>query len=644
MTPKYRLVINDITGRHEFYVGAGLTLMDAVIKQGYKVDSVCGGNKTCGKCRAILKGGQSPTETMTDPQTSGWGLSPTNIPGPTPEELALLRKHNAPADERLMCFIPMDRDMEITLPHQSAQAQIMIAGLKTENTERDPWVKKARIEVDPSTLTDQRGFAEALMAAVPGTTGISLNALIKTAALLTGKSQTLEVVTLDQEIVDVNTPVQTLTEESQLNHPPGSDPTGHTAGHPTGHPTGQPISRPVGPFGAAIDIGTTTLAAYLYDYGTDEITATASALNPQAVRGKDVMTRLHYAASNKDGATELSRRLIAELNTMLHSLASQAGIDRADLLHVVTTGNTTMQQLLLGVNCGLMGISPFLPMVTHTLTTPAAHLGLSIHPDGRLTVLPSKAAFVGADTLSAVYAAGLHQQPEDKVQLLIDIGTNGEIVLSGRGRMLCCATAAGPAFEGGSISCGMGGVSGAIDKVDFSWPCGYTTIGGVAPKGLCGSGLIDFCAELLREGKLSRPGRLLERDENDRYFLDEAAGIFLSQKDVRELQLAKGAIHAAVEILMGMLGIGPEEIDQVDLAGGFGSFLNLESAEEIKLLPKGLMSRARVVGNAAGMGAVAALRSKEALKAIEAIKEKMEYVELSGLGDFQQAFIMKLGF
>lgn len=637
MTSKHRLVVNDITGRHEFYIdvknaGQTLTLMDAVIEQGYKVDSACGGNKTCGKCRAKINWGQSPTENSNETTTLNGGLSPTNLPEPSPEELSLLRKQNAPADERLMCFIPMDRDMEITLPHQSAKAQIMVTGLQTETTERDPWVTETVVEVDPSTLKDQKGFVEALMAAVPGTTDISLNALVKVSTLLTGKPQTLEVVTLDREIVDVNTPVQTLSEGAQLQHPAGSDPTGY------------PAQNLTGPFGVAIDIGTTTLAAYLYDYATDELVATASVLNPQSVRGKDVMTRIHYAASNKDGAAELSRRIVNALSAMLHSLSHQAGIDQARIFHVVTTGNTTMQQLLLGVNCGLMGISPFMPMVTKTLTPPAAHLGLDLHPDARLTVLPSKAAFLGADTLSAVYAAGLHLQPEEKVQLLIDIGTNGEIVLSGKGRLLCCATAAGPAFEGGSISCGMGGVSGAIDKVDFSWPHRYTTIGGVAPKGLCGSGLIDFCAELLREGKLSRPGRLLERDENDRFFLDEAAEIFLSQKDVRELQLAKGAIHAAVEILMGLLGIGPEEIDQVYLAGGFGSFLNLESAEEIKLLPKGLMSRASVIGNAAGMGAVAALRSKGVLKEIEAIKEKMEYVELSGSGDFQQAFIMKLGF
>ena len=515
--------------------------------------------------------------------------------------------------------------------------QAAAARLKSEadanGAKRDPWVTQTLVEVDPAQLTDQRGFAEALMSAVPGATDIALSALVKAASLLTGQAQTLEVITLAHQIVDVRLPAQAPSDERQ---------TVRTEEDPF-----RWVSVPnqkTGPFGVAFDIGTTTLAAYLYSEATDEIIATTSALNPQAVRGKDVMTRIHYAATHDTGAAELSHRLIAELNTLLHDLALKAGIDRSQILHIVTTGNTTMQQLLLGVNCGLMGISPFLPMVTHTLTPPAAQLGFKIHPEGRLTVLPSRSAFVGADTLSAVYAAGLHQQLEDKLQLLIDIGTNGEIVLAGKGRMLCCATAAGPAFEGGAISCGMGGVSGAIDKVNFAWPHQYTTIGGTAAKGLCGSGLIDLCAELLRHGKLTRPGRLQELDENDRYFLDVGTGIFLSQKDVREIQLAKGAIHAVVEILMGRLGVTAEEIDRVYLAGGFGSFLNLESAEEIKLLPQGLMSRAKAIGNAAGMGAVAALRSRQALEDMEAIKEKMEYVELSGSGDFQQAFIMKLGF
>jgi len=587
---QHRLVVHDLSGSHEFVVNGGQNLMRAVLDQGYKIDSACGGNKTCGKCRAKIVKGSSPE--------------------PTSEEEALRQSQNLDPEERILCFIDVDRDLEITLTHQHLKPQIMVEGFQAESGETEPWVVETIFEVVPAELKDQSGLLKEVMTLVPGADSISLNALTKAGALVSDNKQQLVATTMDKKIVEIR------SSES-------------------------PVRKTCG---VAIDIGTTTLAAYLLHYASDEIIATESALNPQFVRGKDVMTRIHYVSTNVSGARELSALLVQEINRLLSGLAHKAGIDTTDILHVVATGNTTMLHLLLGVNCALMGVSPFVPVFTEPLTLPAVELGLNLHVDGLLTVLPSKAAFVGADLLSAAFAAGVHRQTKDQVQLLIDIGTNGEIVLAGKGRMLCCATAAGPAFEGGSISCGMGGVDGAIDKVNFSWPHRFTTLGGSAAKGICGSGLIDLCAELLRYGKLSQQGRLLERDENDRFFLDKDSGVFISQKDIREVQLAKGAICAAVEILMGRLGVGPEDIDQVLLAGGFGSFLNLESAEEIKLLPAGLMVKAQIIGNAAGMGAVAALRSKGVLREINEIKARMEYVELSGSAEFQTAFIMKLGF
>lgn len=587
---QHRLIVHDLSGSHEFYVKDGQNLLSAVLDLGYKIDGACGGNKTCGKCRAKIEAGACSE--------------------PSPEEAALRQRQNLDPEERLLCFIDVDRELEITLTHQHLKPQIMVEGFQAETGKIDPWVRETVFEVTPTELKDQSGLYKEMLTSVPEADSISLNALTKAAALLSGKDEKLVATTLDQKIVDIRSMASTGSKAC----------------------------------GVAIDLGTTTLAAYLHHYESDEIIATESALNPQFVRGKDVMSRIHYVSMNESGAKALSALIVKEINIMIDGLARKAGIETTDILHVVATGNTTMLHLLLGVNCALMGVSPFIPVFTESLTLPATGLGVNMHADGQLTVLPSKAAFVGADLLSAAFAAGVHRQTGDKVRLLIDIGTNGEIVLAGKGRMLCCATAAGPAFEGGSISCGMGGVDGAIDKVNFSWPHRFTTLGGAAVKGICGSGLIDLCAELLRHEKLSRQGRLLERDQNDRFFLDEAAGVFISQKDIREIQLAKGAIHAAVEILMGQLGVGPEEIDQVLLAGGFGSFLNLESAEEIKLLPAGLMAKAQIIGNAAGMGAVAALRSKGVLREMNEIKARMDYVELSGSAAFQNAFIMKLGF
>jgi uncharacterized 2Fe-2S/4Fe-4S cluster protein (DUF4445 family) len=584
----HRLIVNDISGRHEFYIEGGQSLLNAVIEKGYNVDNACGGNGTCGKCRVRVD--------------ESLGLEPGEA------EKTLLNQQNLAAEERLMCFITLDRDMEINLSHQTLKPQIMVEGTLPEGDQQDPWVEETIFEFDPTRLKDQRGFLDSLLSSVEGADGMSVKALTNASKLLSGKAKTLMVTIFNREIIEIR---ETET---------------------TGGAT----------YGVAVDIGTTTLAAYLYHHVTGNIVATVSALNPQSIRGKDVMTRIHYVATNETGARELSVLLNNEINNMIGGLTQKSGIDRDNIVHVVATGNTTMLHLMLGIDCGLMGISPFMPMFTSSLTLPAADLELKIHQEGKLTVLPSKAAFIGADTIAAIYSAGICSN--NKVQLLIDIGTNGEIVLAGKDRILCCATAAGPAFEGGAISYGMGGVDGAIDQVNFSWSYKFTTLGGVAPKGICGSGLIDLCAELLRHDKLTSSGRLLERDEKDRFLLDEVSGISISQKDIREIQLAKGAIHAAVQILMTLLDIGPNEIDQVYLAGGFGSYLDLNNAEEIKLIPEGLISKAKVIGNAAGMGAVATLRSKRTLSEMIKIKERMEYIELSGSAEFQQVFIAKLSF
>jgi len=357
---------------------------------------------------------------------------------------------------------------------------------------------------------------------------------------------------------------------------------------------------------------------------------------------------------------ELQKIIIKCINEMIDCFTKNNGISCKDIYEAVFVGNTTMLHFLLGLPAKNIASSPFIPVTTAMHIIKPDDLGLGMNSGGRAVVFPSVAAYIGADTVSAVLTSGIHEK--DEITLLIDLGTNGEIVLGCKNWLLSCSAAAGPAFEGANIQYGVAGVRGAIDKVELDGDIKYSTIGGGKAIGICGSGLVDAVSVMISSGIIDETGRFLEKEEQKNLspklrnrivytegsvsFLIAAADgdrsdtdIFITQKDIRELQSAKAAIAAGVKVLVKNAGISVNDIDRVFLAGGFGSFINIESAIKIGLIPEGLKGKVQSIGNAAGAGAVEGLLSSDALIKASEIKNRIKYVELSASKDFMDEYI-----
>lgn len=406
---------------------------------------------------------------------------------------------------------------------------------------------------------------------------------------------------------------------------------------------------------AAFDIGTTTVAGYLLDGRTGEQLATASALNVQTEYGADVIMRANYSLEH--GAEELSACIRVLLKKLIRTLCKEAGKEPEDIYQVSVVGNTCMHHLFLGIVPDSLVHAPYNPAISHGLTFPAEKFRLGIHPGGQLIALPVIAGFVGADTVACLLAVNLEE--EKKMTLMIDIGTNGEIVLGNSKRRIACSTAAGPAFEGAKIACGMRGAEGAIEHAHLEegrLVC--KVIGGGKPTGICGSGLIDIIAGLLEAGVIDETGRLMEGprvvqiDDNTKtaYLLagpsesSNGKPVYLSQKDIREVQLAKGAIAAGIALLAEQMGITLEQIEQVYIAGAFGNYMDPAGACRIGMLPGILKDRIIPVGNAAGEGAKLALLNNEELERAERLARHTEFLELAALPEFQDEFVDQLEF
>ena len=399
---------------------------------------------------------------------------------------------------------------------------------------------------------------------------------------------------------------------------------------------------------AAFDIGTTTIAGYLLDSEDGRMLAVESRMNPQAQYGADVIMRANYALEH--GTDVLSRCIREVVNEMLGVLAGYAGISREDIFQVCIVGNTCMHHLFLGISPASLVHAPYTPAVSERLVLNAGDYGLDVQRKAELIMLPDIAGYVGADTCGCLLA--LRQDLKDEISLMIDIGTNGEMVLGNRDRLVTCSTAAGPAFEGAKIECGMRGAAGAVDHVKYEngkW--NYTTVGNQPAVGLCGSGLIDLVAGLLDAGMLDENGALSSGQEKQGVFMlvppEQAGnerGVYLTQKDIGEVQLAKAAIAAGIQMLMKRLGITEEEICSVYIAGAFGNYMDPVSAGKIGLLPAALVKKVEPVGNAAGEGAKIALVNEREMLEMDELVGKIDFVELAASGDFQDYFIDELGF
>ncbi len=418
--------------------------------------------------------------------------------------------------------------------------------------------------------------------------------------------------------------------------------------------------------GFAVDIGTTTVGAYMADLDTGAILAEAYGLNPQSRFGADVISRIDFASRSEGAARCLQDCITSCLNQIFQSSLVQTGISADMVETAVIAANTTMLHLLTGAPCGGLGQAPYTPHFINMVRQPGKKLGFAAIPEADMILLPSISAFVGADIVAGILAEGLYKA--SRRVLFIDMGTNGELILADRGKLYAASTACGPAFEGANISCGIGGVPGAICKIQIDQALRYETIGGKAPIGICGSGLIDLIAELLRRGIIDETGRLLPPDEAEpdalsaaallrRLHIDEKTGkvyftvaeeapdrAYLASGDVRMFQNAKAAVLAGVQVMVKAAGLEPEEVDEVVLAGGFGSHINVANTVKSGILPAAFRDRCRFAGNTALQGALLALLDPALLHAAAESAQRAQLIELTADEAFSDFYIESMLF
>lgn len=590
----------------------GATISDIATAGGIHIEGPCGGRGTCGKCRVIAQGELSQL---------------------SPNEREHLSSEEIEAGVRLACQTKLLSNATVQIPRTTRllAQKILDHGVHPE-IPLDPDVRKIALKLDKPSLEDQRTDFERIKNALPGDGGIQgeLDLLRDLPGRIRAHDFQVTAVIADGELIAVE----------------GGDTSTQT-------------------YGMAFDIGTTTVVGYLLHLTTGEELSVSARMNPQVIYGDDVISRIGFAAEHKDGLTKLHRKITNAVEEMALELCERTGVDPHRVYEMTLAGNTCMHHLFLGLDPKNIASIPFIPVVSESLSLHAKELNLNLHPRSKIHMLPNIAGYVGADIVADILSSRLYTR--DQPTLLVDIGTNGEIVLSAGGKMMACSAAAGPAFEGARICCGMRGADGAIDQVVFDEDVSYTTIEGMAPRGICGSGLLDVIAEMLRTGIIDPMGRILSPEdqptlpeplrsriapgEQGSEFLlvraeETASGrpIRITQKDVRELQLAKSAIRTGIEILKEKMDVKDEELSDILLAGAFGNYLRKESALAVGLLPPVPVEKITPIGNAAGEGAKMVLLSREESRQAQKLARDVDYVELSAEPTFMDGFAMNMLF
>ncbi len=418
-------------------------------------------------------------------------------------------------------------------------------------------------------------------------------------------------------------------------------------------------------YGMAFDIGTTTVVGYLVDLWTGTVAATVSGLNPQAAFGGDLMSRIAFAQESPSNARQLHTRIIQLLNGQIDEACERAGIGRERIYKVVIVGNTVMHHLFLGIDPTYVGQAPYAPSVRRSVRIAAQEVGLRLIPPTPVFLLPIVAGFVGADALGMVLSTRIYESREARIA--VDIGTNGEMVIGSHAGLIACSAPAGPALEGSQLQCGMRAARGAMDQVRIDREVSYHVIGGGPPLGVCGSGILDAIAGLLDAGILDASGRLhpdppaaapdaLRRrvtalpDGLPAFVLERgietATGkdIVLTQADIRQVQLAKGAIRSGITMLQRLTDTPDDRLAELMLAGGFGNYLNIQSAIRMGLIPRLPADRVSYVGNAAGLGAQMALISETERRRADDLAGQIRHVSLATHPEFQDVFIEAVQF
>ncbi len=603
-----------LPGKKKAQFEAGTNFRDAALEIGIVIESSCAGIGTCAKCKVNIKEGVSP---------------------PTAVEKQLLTPKELAKGVRLSCQALVTGESVCTVPPESQLFgdQIVTEGRKGRFEFR-PDATKLFINVPKAELGQKYFDFEQVLAHLHKETGVRPRARFhitrEIADLLRDNDHAVTAV-LDQDLL--------LTLE------PG-DTTGSF-------------------YGVAVDIGTTSIAAKLLDLNSAETLAIASAVNPQKSYGADVVARINYTVEHKGGLELLHRLVIKQINELITKLCAEAGIDHRAIYKITVAGNTVMQHIFLNITPRNIAYKPYTPVFQGPATLAATNLGIEIHEHGVIYVIPNLACFVGSDITSLLTV--LDMEESEDVQLVVDIGTNGEMVLGSKQKLLCSSSPAGPAWEGAYIDWGMRAARGAIERAEIvTGDLQYRTIGGAPPIGICGSGLMDLVCEFARARIIDRSGRILHPDEMDGTVsaalrsrirtlksgandiavaeIDADKSIMLTQKDIREVQLAKSAIAAGIKILMKELKVTPSEISSVYIAGAFGNHVRGQDAIDVGLIPRVPTERIQFIGNAALAGAEAILLSRDARKKAELLADFVDYVEVSDRTDFQDLFVGSMHF
>ncbi len=593
----------------EVEVTPPISVMMAAAEAGIALEHPCGGLGVCGKC--IVKIRDHIEHSQADLNL----LSPEEI-----EDHCYLS---------CQTLIDQDAVIECKAGRKTEAGMVMIDGVNAP-IELEPRVKRIRVKLTPPTLRDQKSDASRLLhecrRAGEEVNRINFGLLPDLPHLLRDNRWHVEVICIDEEIVSI----RSVQEERKI-------------------------------LGVAVDLGTTTVVVSLNDLETGEELCVLGAANEQIVYGQDILSRVNTAIFEENGLQKLQDKIIQTVNRMIQEMLDTSGLSKNDIFLVQAVGNTVMQQLFLGIDPEPIATSPFTAAVSEAVYVPTSTFGIHSANLSYFSFSPIIAGYVGGDIVADLLATGLHQARYPS--LLVDIGTNAEIVLGCREKMVSCSSPAGPAFEGGHIYHGMRGINGAIESI---WveenDIRFKVIGDEEPAGICGSGLIDALSVLLQLNVVDKTGRLLSRDvysgpdwvrerlvpfkKGHAFYLTYGpkGSIHITDKDVRAVQLAKGAVQAGIRILLKEWMIPLEKIDTVFICGAFGSKINPESARYIGLIPPVSLEKVMFLGNTAHVGAKRMLLScKESSRGVS-ISEKVCYFEVSGLEVFQDIFGLSLGF
>ena len=607
-----------LPGRHVLDTKPGTTILKSAHASGVDITATCGGRGRCTSCRVKLVAGTAPPPTIMDELQLGD---------------ALVRE-----GYRLSCQWPVTEPVTVQIAPPLDDTTFQILGGERpagapEPVSIDAGIRKRAVTVVlPKDEHQQTSDVEALVAAAGGAVEDVPAALLKgLPATLRDRDGLVTVTTFGRQVLAIEADATAL----------------HT-------------------FGLAIDLGTTSVVTTLMELESGEQLAAVSSLNPQAVFGGDLMSRIAFAQFDAGNLRKLQTRIIGLLNQHIEQITRESGVLAKWIYKVVIVGNTCMHHLLLGIDPSYVGLAPYAPVVRQPLILPARELFLKLSPEARVCLLPLVAGFVGADAVAVTLAIRLDESPA--LRIAVDIGTNGEVLLGSRERLWACSAPAGPALEGAQIRHGMRAAIGAIDRVEVAaGDLRLHTIGDAPAQGLCGSGLLDAVAALLDLGVLDWTGlidvdardrlpapiraRVLMRGEERLVVLARAGEhgaereITLTQDDVRQVQLCKGAIASGVAMLQHVAGVPTERVDELMLAGGFGNYLSVRSALRIGLIPPGLPeARIRYVGNAAALGAQLALVSEAERARAEVIARRIEHVSLAAHPDFEAIFVDCMNF